>query len=255
LNILRSIPLEKTTQLAFRLGIAGVIYVVLSMLGFHHFFANDAEALRELTQITGEIYAVLLAFVVFVIWGQFNEVDNFVIQEANALDDLMCFCAFLPADTASSIRTALQRYLERAVSYEWAELAKGKRDKEAEDVFARLFRAVTEMDPQNPREQTLYARLLDLLDRAGTNRDQRIAKSLSRMPPTLIGLVRILATVLLFLVFVYPVSHWIVGLAIFIALSFVLFVAEFVVMDTDNPLKGVWNVKPQPFVDLQRSRS
>jgi len=22
-------------------------------------------------------------------------------------------------------------------------------------------------------------------------------------------------------------------------------------MDTDNPLKGIWNVSPQPFVDLK----
>jgi hypothetical protein len=24
-----------------------------------------------------------------------------------------------------------------------------------------------------------------------------------------------------------------------------------VMMDTDNPLKGIWNVSPQPFVDLK----
>jgi len=250
MNILASIPAEKTTKLAFRLGVIAVAYAVLRGLGFHHFFVNDAEGLREITQITGDIYAVLMAFVVFVIWGQFNEVDNFVIQEANALDDILRFSSFLPADMAGSVRAAIRRYVEYVVSKEWKALSEGKKSEDAENIFEGLFKAVLEMEPKNPKEQTLYQRMLELLDTAGRNRDQRVAKSLTRMPPTLISLVRILATVLLVLVFVYPVSHWIVGVAIFIALSFVLFVAEFVVMDTDNPLKGVWNVSPRPFGEL-----
>ena len=49
------------------------------------------------------------------------------------------------------------------------------------------------------------------------------------------------------LMFVYPFRSPIVGGACFVVASLVLFLANFVMLDTDNPLKGVWNVSPEPF--------
>jgi hypothetical protein len=37
----------------------------------------------------------------------------------------------------------------------------------------------------------------------------------------------------------------------FVVVGVVLFLADFVMMDTDNPLKGVWNVSPKPFSELK----
>ena len=82
-------------------------------------------------------------------------------------------------------------------------------------------------------------------------REERVAKSLTRIPPTLAGLVNTIAGVLLLLIFVYPFHHWLAGGACFTVVAFVLFLANFVMTDTDNPLKGVWNVSPQPFGELK----
>ncbi len=70
------------------------------------------------------------------------------------------------------------------------------------------------------------------------------------MPPTLSGLVKLIAAVLLVLIFVYPFHQPLAGLACVSVAALVLASANFVMTDTDNPLKGVWNVKPDPFSDM-----
>jgi hypothetical protein len=54
----------------------------------------------------------------------------------------------------------------------------------------------------------------------------------------------------LLLVFVYPCRHWLAGLACFSLLDLVIFLANLVMRDTDNPFYGIWNVSSKPFSDL-----
>jgi hypothetical protein len=51
-------------------------------------------------------------------------------------------------------------------------------------------------------------------------------------------------------VFVYPFRHWLAGLACFSLLALVIFLANLVMRDTDNPFNGIWNVSSKPFSDL-----
>jgi hypothetical protein len=96
----------------------------------------------------------------------------------------------------------------------------------------------------------MHERLIDMARRTSEHRDDRIAKSLTQIPPTLIRLVDTMASALLLLVFLYPFRHWLAGLACFGLLALVLFLANLVMRDTDNPFNGIWNVSSKPFSDL-----
>jgi len=89
-----------------------------------------------------------------------------------------------------------------------------------------------------------------MAQKASEHRDERVAKSLTRIPPTLAGLVNTIAGVLL-LIFVYPFHHWVTGVSCFTLVAVVLFLSDFVIRDTDNPLKGVWNVSSRSFSDIK----
>src|SRR5690242_8102549 len=84
------------------LGLAA--YGVLRGIGIHDLTKHDAEGVSALLQLVGSIYAVLLAFAIFVIWGQFTEVENLVTRECGALDDLLRFSEHLNPDDAASVR-------------------------------------------------------------------------------------------------------------------------------------------------------
>jgi hypothetical protein len=63
------------------------IFVLLRRVGLYTWTRREAEGISVLIQLIGDIYAVLLAFMIFVIWSQFTEVENCVTQEADSLQE------------------------------------------------------------------------------------------------------------------------------------------------------------------------
>jgi hypothetical protein len=246
-----TIPSENIIKPLSRLAAALVAYAILRQAGFYNFAAREAEGLNVLIQLVGDIYAVLLAFAIFVIWGQFTEVENCVIREGDSLADILRLVAYLNADDRSMIRRSMSAYAHQVVQYEWQSLGDGVRDEQADEFFSRFLNTVVEVTPRNEAEKLTHTRLLDLAEKIREYHDERVAKTLTRIPPTLAGLVNTIASVLLLLVFVYPFHHWLAGVSCLIIVAVVLFLANFVMMDTDNPLKGVWNVSSKPFSDLR----
>src|ERR1017187_8013843 len=155
-------PASKVRQLVQALAVALALYGCLRWAGFYEFASRDAEGLATLTQLLGDIYAVLLAFTIFVIWGQFTEVENCVIRECNSFDELLRFSRFLNADDAANIRRAVKAYRGQVLDHEWQALGDGRRDKRTEELFGQIINAVVETTPRNEAEQTIRVRLLDM---------------------------------------------------------------------------------------------
>jgi hypothetical protein len=214
------------------------LYAALRSSGFYAITAREVEGIALLVQLVGDIYAVLLAFVIFVIWGQFTDVENCVMRECNALTDLLRFSRYLDADSHSNVRRAITNYTAHVLHYEWDSLADARPDPQADAMFSKLVTSVVE---------TKDSRLLDMVQKAGERRDDRVSKCLTRIPPTLVGLVNTIAGALVFLVFVYPFKTWYTGAIGFVLVAAILLLANFVMLDTDNPLKGAWNVSSSPF--------
>src|ERR1700758_2113688 len=85
--------------------VAGVsILSVVGLLAFRAVmpFADlraSTDAVGNYLQTVGGIYAVLLAFVVYVVWGQYNDARNYLDREATALVDLHRTSSGLPPRT------------------------------------------------------------------------------------------------------------------------------------------------------------
>jgi hypothetical protein len=92
--------------------------------------------------------------------------------------------------------------------------------------------------------------LIDIAREAGEHRDERISKSLTRIPPTLMGFVNAMSAALLLLVFVYPFHDPFAGAACFVLVATVLIFGNTVMTDLDNPFNGVYNVSSEPFSRL-----
>jgi hypothetical protein len=245
---------QELSRRAFRfvamLAAAALVYWLLRSTGLYAFTAREAEGLNTLILLIGNIYAVVFAFVIFVIWGQFTDVENFIMRESSSLRDLLRFSEYLNPDAARTIRRAVMDYVRRALKPEWEALGERRRDKQTEKSFSELVDTVVAIVPSTPSEEVMHERLIDMARRTSEHRDDRIAKSLTQIPPTLIRLVDTMASALLLLVFLYPFRHWLAGLACFGLLALVLFLANLVMRDTDNPFNGIWNVSSKPFSDL-----
>jgi hypothetical protein len=144
---------------------------------------RDAEGLNTLILLLGSIYAVMYAFVIYVIWGQFTDVEKFVMRECYSLDELLRFSHYVNADSTRAIRRSLAEYSKAVLRSEWQALGKREKDTATETCFIALMTAVIRTVPANPEEQTIQQRLIDISREAGEHRDERITKSLTRIPP------------------------------------------------------------------------
>jgi hypothetical protein len=220
--------------------------ILHSFLSFS-WMSSEAHGTAVLIPLIGEIYAVLLAFMIFVIWTQFTEVENCVLREANSLNELLRYTAFLPDDARTAIRRSVGGYVRLVLEQEWPELGDGRKDRHTEEAFAKLVTNVVSAAPKDD-----HGHLLEALRTVSRNRDERVAKSMTRMPPTLSGLVQLIAVVLWLLIYVYSFDSLSTGPLCYGIAALVLFIANFVMTDTDNPLKGLWNVRPDCFLELPR---
>ena len=228
---------------------AAILYGLLRQTGVYAFTANEFEGLNTVIILVGGIYSVVFAFVIFVIWGQFTDVQNAVMRECNVLNDLLRFSDYLNPEAGREIRRGVADYSQRVLKHEWQALAQRRRDRQSDKAFSELMDTVLRTVP-TAAEYDVHQRLVDIIRKAGEHRDERIAKSLTRIPPTLERLVFTMAGVLLLLVFVYPFHHPAAGFVCFLLVALVLFLARVVMTDTDNPFEGVCNVSPQPFGEL-----
>jgi len=212
--------------------------------------AADVAGLDILLTLIGAIYAVVFAFVIFVIWGQFTAVEDATLRECGSLNDLLRFARYLNPDSYRAIRRAAGDYAQHVVTSEWRALGEHRRDVATEKSFAAFIGAVIRTEPASPAEEPMLQRLHDILRRLSEQRDERIAKSLTRIPPTLLALVRMMVGALLLLTFIYPFHSAALGVLCYSLLTTILFSSNLVMTDTDNPFEGIFNVSSQPFSEL-----
>ena len=238
-------------RLGIGLAVTACAYCAWHTSGLHTATAGEAEGLNTLILLIGSIYAVMYAFVVYVIWGQFTDVENFMMRECKSLNELLRFSAFLNPEAARGIRRAVAGYVHRVVNSEWAALAERRRDQATEQAFSELLEAILRTTPATVDEGVMLQRIIDIGREAGEHRDERLTKSLTQIPATLIHLVHTMAIALTLLVFFYPFHHWVAGICCFLLVAVILFLANLVMTDTDNPFKGVYNISPNAFSDLR----
>ena len=239
------------SKLALLLAAAACAYWYWHASQLHLITAGEAEGLNTLILLIGSIYAVIFAFVIYVIWGQFADVETLMMRECKSLNELLRFSDFLNPDAGRAVRRGVADYVQRVVKSEWAALAQRRRDRATEQAFSELLDSVLLITPATPEDAIAHQRLIDIAREAAGHRDERLTKSLTQIPATLFHLVHTMALALVALVFFYPFHNWGAGLCCFLMVASILFLANLVMTDTDNPFQGVYNVSPKPFSDLK----
>jgi hypothetical protein len=145
--------------------------VELSQLEEHHDVAGFILA------VVGVVYAVLLAFVVIVVWEQADSARTGADREATVL-----LAIYRDASAISNldpdVRPAIRRYAGQVVDSEWEEMAKHHRESRTADQALNAiwidFRAI---EPRTHAEEAFYDDAVSSLHDVSELRRTRIADS------------------------------------------------------------------------------
>ena len=152
------------------------------------FLQRSNDVVGNYLQTLGSIYAVLLAFVMFVVWTQFNDARANVDREANELLDLFRTSRGLPEPTRGQVQAAAVAYARLVVGSEWDAMAcRGAFEGGGgAGTLEAMWEAVHAVEPTVVEpERSLYREVLKRLDDLSDARSSRLTSTTTSIPTAL----------------------------------------------------------------------
>jgi hypothetical protein len=204
-------------------------------------------------QTLGTIYAVLLAFVVFVVWSQFNDARGHVEREANDVVDLFRCARGLPPAEREQVQRRLGAYVDGVLAREWGAMECGDERvfDELYGLLDRLWDDLHGFEPTTECAKAIHAEMLARFNGLSDARTNRLTSSVLKIPLAMkfllyIGAVVLTASMWLFSIDLFWIHAVLTG-AVAGGLSHVLFL----IRDLDDCFSGDWQVPRAAFVRVQ----
>lgn len=236
-------------------GVAGTMLVSVGVLAAARRLLpqQDLMANRDIVgnylQTLGTIYAVLLAFVVYVVWTEYTELRKNLGLEASELFDLLRVSNGLPNPVARQVRDLVRQYVDTLLQVEWPALAREDTGplEQGWDTLDELWKVLRRYEPADERCNTLYSAALGSLKSLSDTRTARIDAGQSRIPLPLRILLYTGAVSTVGSLCLFGVEHFWIHALIMALLSGAVAHVLVVIEDLDDPFEGYWQAPRDPF--------
>jgi hypothetical protein len=204
-------------------------------------------------QALGTIYGIVAAFVIYVVWGQFNDARTQVEREASEIVDLYRIADGLPDTTRAELQTKLGAYIDAVLDVELEAIdVHGPTPQETTTLVDELWVVLHRCEPVTESGRALHVEALGLFNELSNARTARLTSARTRMPFALRLLLYIGGGTLVLSMCLLAIDrfwvHALVTAALAAAVAHVLYIAE----DLDDPFDGNWRVPREAF---QRARA
>ena len=249
MEYLMNLPIALTGSVIIGLSILGSL---LSLTFFHRYVDN--EALRKNHDVAGFIYAVItvayaviLAFVVIVVWENFHDAEKICQEEANAIGDVRRLAREFPDSVFTQVDVATLQYTRGIMTTEWATMARGEEDLRVRGEMIKLWKVFGRYHPTDWHQQQYFGECIQKMEELLDKRRLRLLESRSSLPPIMWVLLLgggFLSVAFSFL-FASPVK-W-VQLVMTSALAGMFTLVLFLIFALDHPFAGDVRVQPDAF--------
>lgn len=207
---------------------------------------QNGQVAATTMQTLGTAYSVLTAFIMVVVWGDFQDAGRNSVGEAVAIAGVYRLAATFPEPESHRAQETLARYARAVVEDEWPQMAHAQESAVAGDLLNQTWQIFDEM-PRGARESGAYNRALDQLAQAENHRELRLLISRDGLP-TIMWLVLVTGAVLT-VSCVYFVGVATVRLHALMAgtLAGMIGLTLFMIFSLDRPFGGTVSVGPDGF--------
>ncbi len=243
------------TTLRLTVIVAGVsILSVLGLLAFRQVaplneLRGASNELGNYLQTVGGIYAVLLAFVVYVVWNQYDQARGHIDRETTALIDLHRTASGLPPVTRDAIQAGLRAYVGAVLNEEWTAMQRHDEStitrvgERLEIVWLAIHRCM----PANTCQHTMYSEVLSRFNDLTDVRTSRLTSSRQRIPLPMKILLYAGALIMIGSIYLMVIEPAWVHIIATGALSGAIAHILFLIVDLDDPFSGRYTIARQPY--------
>lgn len=199
-------------------------------------------------QLAGTLYAVLVAFVVVVVWEQFSDAEDASGHEAAAIADLLRDSAALPPESRSEVERSLVAYTRSVVDSEFPRMRHGEQVAEQSDELIAVWDSYLQVQPVTRNEIAFFDHAIVRLNDLTAFRKMRVSTSDASVPGELWVLLVGGGGVVMTFTFLSGTRDRLVhitGVGLTAALlSFVMYL----IFALEHPYVGKLSVQPAPYV-------
>jgi hypothetical protein len=200
----------------------------------------------------GTLYAVLIAFAIFVVWTQFQDAGTNLEREVNAVGDLSRMSSGLPEPQHTVIRNALLEFVHAVIEDEFPAMAEGRDSTRTWAAMQKLMDAYTDAPITSIKDQIYAAESLKHLNDLSNYRRIRLFTSRGTVPTLLWYL--LFGGGIVLIAFTYFFGHesitW--QAAMTAALAATLSFSLYLIVAYNGPFDGTTRVGPATYeLELQ----
>lgn len=218
----------------------------------------NVKVLRSHNEVTGflflaiaSFYALLLSFIVFVVWDQLNETTGNVSKEGSAALGLYRDIKYYP-DTVDS-KPLLSAYLDfvyNVVDDEFPNMEHMQLSRKTPESFNKVFHAMERLNPQTPKHVQLVGEMFRHLNELAILRGLRVTSMETEISPPmwlpmiLGALITILCGLLL------DIEHRRIHILLSSLLGAFIGMFFFMIILLDHPYSGPFGLKPKSYREI-----
>jgi hypothetical protein len=213
----------------------------------------SAETLKENHEVAGFIfnafgliYAVLIAFVVYATWTDYNDAKHNIEIEANKLSDLFIDAEGLQEPLKTNVQKQIIAYTDFVIADEWAKMERGEKSDGARESIEKIFKEYLSVDIKGIQNIYIYQESLKRLNELSEYRRLRILSGSDYIPGVIWFVVIVGAVISIGYTYFFgspkAAAQYIMTAALAITNSMVLFLIYIL----DHPFTGENAISAEP---------
>lgn len=153
----------------------------------HEHLSRHNEVAGFIYAVIGVIYAVLIAFVVIVVWENLQEAHEIVENEANSISAIQELSKGFDVDFRNQLLESVNIYLTKTIEEDWKLMENGHslqkmKRKPSDASFSQIRELIYSLQASSPKEQILQDKLIDKLEDLAEERRMRFFSSRLSVP-------------------------------------------------------------------------
>jgi hypothetical protein len=212
-------------------------------------FDEHNEVAGFVLAIVAVLYAVILGFVVIIVWEHYEQTDQHARAEVDAATDVWRLSRHLPSPSARRIQDDIARYATSVFADEWSDMQNGGNPK-TQEAIVRLIDDIAGFDARGEQQGSIQNHLLDRVQVIADLRRERINDTGSGVPGVLwLALLLGAATIACF-IYMFGMKNFRVQLLLTAATALLIGLAFGLIMELDYPFRGTVSITPERWVAL-----
>jgi Protein of unknown function (DUF4239) len=216
-----------------------------------HTRLENANAVSgQVFQLAGVLYAVLVAFLVVVVWEQFGDAEDATGAEASAVTDLLRDSSALPAESRLAVQQSLVAYTGDVIDDEFPRMRRGEAIEEQSDQLTAVWDTYLKVQPESRNEIAFFDQDIVRLNDLSANRKMRVSTGEASIPGELWVLLLGGGGVVMAFTFLFGTRDLFVhALAVGLTAALMGFVM-YLIFALEHPFVGALSVQPDAYVNV-----